>query len=98
MSCITIRVTKIGGIVTKASRIGGMAVNVAKIDGIRTNVERVGGMALNVARVGGMKCNVYPVCSVDMRGNFLDIAPKIVWIWNDPVENDVYSNTNWIVE
>ena len=98
MACISINVERIGGIVTRASVVGGMAVVASKIDGMQAKANRIGGMTLDAALIGGIHVNVYPVCSTSIREKYLEIEPEILWMWNNPVENDVYSNTNWNID
>ena len=99
MGCISVILSKVGaGIKTTMTRIAGMSVRVDKMNSMTANMVKVGGIATNMAKIGGIQCEIYPVCSVDVRGKYLEIEPTILWIWNDPMENNVYSNTNWNVE
>lgn len=98
MSCISIKVERIGGMSIQALRIGAMSVFASKIDAMHAKIERIGGMSLDVGLVGGMHVNVYPVCSTSIHDKYLEIEPEILWMWNAPAENNVFSNTNWNVE
>ena len=99
MGCISIFLSKVGGgIKTTMSRIAGMSVRMDKMNGMSAKMAKIGGISADVAKIGKMKCAIYPVCTVDVGGNYLDIEPTILWIWNDPAENNVYSNTNWNVK
>lgn len=45
----------------------------------------------------GMRVVLEPICKTNISGPYLEIAPKILWI-ADWGANDVYSNTDWIVQ
>lgn len=35
---------------------------------------------------------------MDQEQPFLEISPDLLWMWSAPVDNDVYSNTDWNVD
>lgn len=59
------------------------------------------GVLPNIARVNAnLSLTVTLTCStaVPKEEPYLDIAPKILWIWTMPANNDVFSNTNWNID
>lgn len=46
---------------------------------------------------GDMRVRLVPVCKPSIAGPYLEIAPNILWL-ADWAVNDVYSNTDWIVQ
>lgn len=46
---------------------------------------------------GDMRVRLVPVCKGNIAGPYLEIAPSILWL-ADWAVNDVYSNTDWIVQ
>ena len=45
-----------------------------------------------------IKLGITLTCSVSSEEPpYLDIDPKILWMWSAPVDNEVISNTDWIV-
>lgn len=35
---------------------------------------------------------------LDQEQPYLEIVPEILWMWDNPVDNDVLSNTEWNVD
>lgn len=53
---------------------------------------------VSLRMVGGdMRVRLIPVCKGSIAGPYLEIAPSILWL-ADWAVNDVYSNTDWIVQ
>lgn len=48
----------------------------------------------------GLSLTVSLTCStaVPEAPPYLDIEPKILWVWTMPADNNVYSNTTWNVD
>lgn len=85
MSCLTVTLTRVGGVSCSAQRIGG----------IRSGALRVGGITSTATRVPGLSCRVWQVCNAGLRRPYLEISPTIVWILAGHTENNVLSNTQW---
>lgn len=46
-----------------------------------------------------IKLGVTLTCSVSRKEPpYLEIEPEILWVWEIPVDNNVYSNTDWFVD
>lgn len=86
MSCIEVRVSRLGGISAGALRVGGI--------GARTM--RVGGIGVATHRRGGINAGVSLVCTVGF-GRYLRVVPQEAqWINVDmSVDYAVLSNTEW---
>ena len=99
MSCISVSLTRVGGISCSAIPIGGINASVAPEAGIDVRLERVGGIAVTTKRVGGISCRMWQECSTNIgKKKYLEIEPQIVWVLNGWTSNDVYSNTTWNVD
>lgn len=95
MGCLSVTLTRIGGIEAGAERIGGLTCEISMVGFANAFFSRIGGVEANAERIGGMKCQFSIVCSSGLMPPYLEIAPEILWIWTDPGYNDVYSNTTW---
>ncbi len=80
--------TRVGGIRTDASPIGGRLSSVAT---------PVGGMTVTAGGENRLSCRMFQACKVNVRMNYLEIRPTIVWMLAGWTENEVISNTTWIV-
>ena len=98
MSCLNVSLSRLGGGSADAKRIGGIVALFGRIGGAQTSLERIGGMSAQFGRIGGLKCRFSPICASGIGSPYLEISPTIVWMWSDPVYNDVYSNTTWNVD
>ena len=95
MGCMSVILTRKGGIIADAERVGGMSCDFSRVGYAEAYMSRIGGADVNMSRVGGIKCRFSIICSSGVMPPYLEIAPEILWIWTDPGYNDVYSNTTW---
>lgn len=98
MGCLSVKITRIGGLDAELSRIGGMACGLSRIGGLVARFDRVGGMDVHLTRKGGLKARFGLICKSGIVPPYLEINPEVVWIWTEPAYNDVYSNTRWNIE
>jgi len=98
MSCLLVSLSRVGGGSADATRIGGGIATLDRIGGAMASLARVGGATVGMSRIGGLKCRFSPICASGIGSPYLEISPTIVWMWADPVYNDVYSNTTWNVD
>jgi len=98
MSCLSVSLSRVGGIVADALRVGGGDALLERIGGSVTALERVGGATVGMSRIGGIVCRLSPVCASGVGSPYLEISPTLLWVYAEPVYNDVYSNTNWNVD
>ena len=97
MGCLSVTLARKGGIIADAERIGGVSCDLSRVGFAESFLTRIGGMEASAIRVSGMKCTFSFVCSSSIKTPYLEIAPEVIWIWDDPAYNDVYSNTTWNV-
>lgn len=76
---------------------------------LNVTIERIGKADLSAALIRSAMCVritravtrmsviLEPVCKSSLAGPYLEIEPHILWI-TDWGSNDVYSNTDWIVQ
>lgn len=96
MSCLTVTLTRVGGVSCSIQRIGGIRSGALRVGGITSTATRTSGLSvLRLIRKSGIYCTVYQVCSAGKRGPYLEISPTIVWILAGHTENNVFSNTQW---
>ena len=98
MSCLLVSLSRVGGGSADVTRIGGGIATLGRVGGAITSLERIGGMTAQLSRKGGLKCRFSPICASGIGSPYLEISPTILWMWADPVYNDVFSNTTWNVD
>lgn len=98
MGCLTVTYTRFGGISAGAERVGGISCSATRVGSMSATAERVGGMDASMERVGAIACRFSLICTTGLVAPYLEINPEIVWIYENPVDNDVYSNTRWRVD
>ncbi len=96
MSCIEVRVSRLGGISAGALRVGGIGARTMRAGGIGAGACRVGGIGVATHRRGGISAGVSLVCTVGF-GRYLRVVPQEAqWINVDmSVDYAVLSNTEW---
>lgn len=95
MGCLSVDLSRLGGVSVAFERIGGVVCDFSRVGFADIDMSRVGGGSVTATRTGGMKCRFSIVCSSGIMPPYLEIAPEVIWIWEDPAYNDVYSNTTW---
>lgn len=101
MGCLSVNMTRIGGMEATAKRIGGdIAVKMTRVSDFAASITRVGGMKVSFARIGGNAAiRLVQVCKTDIRKPYLRINPEMIWVFPDwAVDNEVFSNTKWKVD
>lgn len=98
MSCISVTHTPIGGIYVTTRTVGGITASAFSVGGITASCTPVGGIYVTTTRVGGISVKMWQECSTNIRKNYLEIEPTVVWVLNGWTSNDVYSNTTWNVD
>lgn len=100
MSCLTVTMDRIGGAQMSAEIIPAPRLRVllaTKKAELTATVVRPA-MCVRITRtVTRMSVVLEPVCKSGLGGPYLEISPKILWL-ADWAVNDVYSNTDWIVQ
>lgn len=87
--CATITLTLVGSPSARMGKVGG---------GIAPSAAYVGGMVSSASLTGDTSCKMTHICRGSVRAHYLEINPKIVWVYMGFAENDVYSNTSWNVD
>lgn len=95
--CMNAALARVGGMDATMGRIGGMECSVTRIGGISSSMARIGGMSAKMTKIGRISCAMYQVCTTNIRRPYLEISPEVVWLLAGHTENDVYSNTKWII-
>lgn len=98
MSCIKTDVQKnesISSIAKKTSRIDSSATMSNRIQSL-AQIQK--GIETQPTRFGSIFCRVFQTCTTNIRRNYLEIEPKIVWILAGETQNSVFSNTQWNVD
>ena len=101
MGCLSVKLTRIGGIEATARRIGGaLAVRMTRVSDFAASLTRVGGMKVSFSRIGGnATVRLVQVCKTDIRKPYLEIRPEMIWVFPDyAVDNEVLSNTKWKID
>lgn len=101
MSCLSVTLTRVGGIKASTSRVGGdIDVKMHLVNDLSVSLARVGGMSVNLTRIGGKAMiRLVQICRTDIRKPYLTISPEIIWVYPEfAVDNDVYSNLKWNVK
>ena len=98
MSCISVTLSREGGVTATAERIGGFISTLTRAAGATARLEREGAFSATITRKNGMSCRLWQVCPASIRKPFLEISPEVVWILAGYTQNDVYSNTTWNIE
>lgn len=102
MGCLSYKLTRVGGITASMTEVGcGMTASLSPYGGGLTAslVRKNGGISASFKRIGGMTCRMGLVCKPGIRKPYLEIEPKVIWVYPDwSAYNDVYSNTHWNVD
>ena len=100
MGCISSILRRIGGISSSITKAGcGIESSLEMIGGgVTSSLRHVGGISSSLRKVSGISCRIGLVCRPDIGDKYLEIEPKIIWVYPDwAVDNNVYSNTSWNV-
>ena len=98
MSCMSAKMTRVGGIGVGAelSSEGIRAVLTRDAIGVRCTKEQTGITA--TLSHEAIHARLSMVCTPSIRAPYLEISPGIIWVYPDwSAYNEVYSNTNWTV-
>lgn len=91
---------EVGGLSASAySQEGTLDVYAEKVGYILASVSDCSA-SLNVDVVDkgiGLTVVVYLSCAINVSAPYLEISPSLIWIFDWPAENDVYSNVYWEV-
>ena len=88
-TCLSTTLTRIGGISSATERIGGdIACFAARVDDAK----------VSATKTSGLSCSMYQVCRTNVNMHYLEISPKIVWMLAGHTENQVFSDTKWLVQ
>lgn len=99
MGCLTVTYTRLGGIAVGTERAGGISCSGTRFGGVSATAERVGGIDASMERASGMTCRFLLICSTGIVPPYLEINPKIIWVFTDwSAQNEVLSNTRWNVD
>ena len=96
MSCLSVTLTRVGGIKASASRVGGdIDVKMHLVNDLSVSLASV-----SLTRIGGKAMiRLVQICRTDIRKPYLTISPEIIWVYPEfAVDNDVYSNLKWNVK
>lgn len=90
-SCMTASLTRIDGDASASAT--------RKDGGVRSSAVRMDGdLTASASIMGTQAFRMVQVCRSSVAMHYLDISPKVVWIFAGSAENDVYSNTKWNVK
>lgn len=96
MSCMSAKMTRVGGIGVGAelSSEGIRAVLTRDAIGVRCTKEQTGITA--TLSHEAIQARLSMVCTPSIRAPYLEISPEIIWVYSDLEQfNDVFSNTYW---
>jgi len=96
MSCMSAKMTRVGGIGVGAelSSEGIRAVLTRDAIGVRCTKEQTGITA--TLSHEAIRARLSMVCTPSIRAPYLEIEPTILWVYPDwERTNDVFSNTTW---
>lgn len=96
MGCISVQVSREGGVSVSAERRGGLSAAVQRAGGVAVVAASLGGIGAGTVRRGGIRVSAGLVCTVNVS-LYLRVQPQEVqWVdvWM-PVDYEIQSNTDW---
>lgn len=100
----------IGGITATVEKLSGILVDMVKASGCSACLEFVKNKIfvslqnyasihnIDICQVGKISCEIIYTPDAEVIVKYLEIEPKILWVYPDfEVSNNVYSNTEWVI-
>ena len=97
MSCLDGSLTLVGSVAGSVAVASDFTARISLVGGASARVSPAYDFRASVTFMSDAWFRMYEVCDASVSGPYLEIDPEVLWL-TDWGLNDVYSNTNWIVE
>lgn len=96
-SCLSVSMERIEDFRASMTPVGEFSASASPVGEWSGSARRVEDFKAAITPIGSATCRMWQVCETNLSKPYLEISPNLVWVLAGYAENNVYSNTTWII-